>query len=172
MRPVMSGLHCLADYVEKVQLGITSAAIMVIVAIVAIDVFMRSVIHYPLMWAQEVAMWAFIWATFMGGAAALRSESHFAMDLCSSRFGGVGRKALRLFYLLACVAFAWIVISEGRTFALLGIKRLSRPSGFPLIYVYLCIPLSGVCMMLYTLEKLLALFSSPARASGGVRQND
>jgi TRAP-type C4-dicarboxylate transport system permease small subunit len=158
---LLQGIRRLGDWLERGQLAITSVSIMVIVAIVAVDVFMRSVVRYPILWAQEVVMWAFMWATFMGGAAALRAESHFAMDLISARLGPVGRSALRVVFLLACAAFAWIVITDGTTFALLGIKRLSRPSGAPLIYVYACIPLSGVTMMVYTIEKLLALLVQP-----------
>lgn len=170
---LICGVQRLSDFTEKAQMWMTSVSIMVVVGIVAIDVFMRTVISYPLMWAQEVAMWAFIWATFMGGAAAIRSESHFSMDLYSSKLKGLSRIALRLFYLLACLVFAWIVLTEGKTFALLGLKRLSRPSGFPLVYLYSCIPLSGLSMLLYAIEKLLVLFFKSEKGEGGsLLQND
>ena len=63
---MIDGVRQISALVESVQLWITGVSLMIMVAIVAIDVFLRSVLNYPLMWAQEVAMWAFIWATFMG----------------------------------------------------------------------------------------------------------
>lgn len=65
------------------NLDMVLAGIMLVVLIVVTfgGVIMRYLVHHPLMWAEEVQLWCFLWVTFLGAGAAFRYGSHVAVEI-------------------------------------------------------------------------------------------
>ncbi len=65
------------------NLDMILAGIMLVVLIVVTfgGVIMRYILNHPLMWAEEVQLWCFLWVTFLGAGAAFRCGSHVAVEI-------------------------------------------------------------------------------------------
>ena len=156
------------DIVEKILLTISIIALIVFVFVVAIDVLARNVSFLPtILWGQEIAMMAFIWSVFTGGAVTYRRNEHFRIEILPSK----QREKAYIKYLLLTLAivFSCVLLKEGITLALtIGLKRGSRPSGIPLTFVFLSIPLCGISMLLFSIEQFIDIHISK---KAGLKKN-
>ncbi len=126
---------------------------MIFVFVVALDVFARNVDFInAILWGQEIAMLSFIWSVFTGGAVAFKRKEHFKIEILPLSLRRT--KFIKYLVLIFAIIFSYILLKEGITLALtIGLKRGSRPTGIPLIWVFSSIPLAGFSMMLFTIER-------------------
>ena len=144
------------DLIEKVETAVAGIAMGVLLLAVFVDVFFRGVIRYPILWMQEASMFSFMWLTFMGAAVAVRRNSHYRIDLIAGMLKSP--KAIALVHwtvLLLSLVFAVIMAYQGMGFAEMGLKRVSRPSGVPLIIAFSALPLCGFSMCCFLIERFL-----------------
>ncbi len=138
---------------EKTLLFIAIVSLVIYVFVVALDVFARNVnFMTAILWGQEIAMLAFVWSVFTGGAVAYRRREHFKIEILPLNL----RETIFIKNLILILAllFSYILLKEGITLAItIGLKRGSRPTGIPLIWVFLSIPLAGFSMILFTIER-------------------
>lgn len=147
-----------ADLLERVETTVAGAAMALLVLGIFVDVFFRQVVSYPIMWLQEVSMFSFMWLTFIGAAVAVRRNSHYRIELIpmlvkSPRVLMIVQVAV----VLIGLAFALILAYQGFGFAEMGIKRVSRPSGIPLVYVFVTLPICGLSMCYFLIERFLRI---------------
>ena len=128
---------------------------MIYVFVVALDVFARNVDFITtILWGQEIAMMAFIWSVFSGGAVTFRRREHFKIEILPLHL----RKNIFIknIILIFALLFSYILLKEGITLAItIGLQRGSRPTGIPLFWVFLSIPLAGFSMILFTIEQFI-----------------
>lgn len=140
--------------IENILMKTAIVSLVIFVFVVALDVFARNVPFIPtILWGQEIAMMAFIWSVFSGGAVTYRKGEHFKIEILPQHYRNT--LAIKIIILIFAIIFALILFKEGFTLALtIGLKRGSRPSGIPLIWVFISIPLAGTAMILFTIEKI------------------
>lgn len=145
-----------ADLIEKVETAVAGVAMGVLLLAIFVDVFSRTVVGNPILWMQEVSMFSFMWLTFMGAAVAVRRNSHYRIDLINGLLKSPRAvAALQWTVLLLSLVFAAILAYQGVGFAELGLKRVSRPSGIPLIIAFSALPLCGFSMCYFLVERFL-----------------
>ncbi|MGE5620921.1 MAG: TRAP transporter small permease [Sphingomonadaceae bacterium] len=145
-----------ADLIEKVETAVAGVAMGVLLLAIFVDVFSRTVVGNPILWMQEVSMFSFMWLTFMGAAVAVRRNSHYRIDLIKGLLKSPRAvAALQWTVLLLSLVFAAILAYQGVGFAELGLKRVSRPSGIPLIIAFSALPLCGFSMCYFLVERFL-----------------
>lgn len=66
--------------VHNIEEAVGTAFFLVMVLSVSIGVVSRYVFNYPLIWTEEIASFSFLWAVFMGSAAAARKHTHIVVD--------------------------------------------------------------------------------------------
>lgn len=131
----------------------------VMVGTVLLQVFFRFVLDSPLAWSEELARYAFVWVTFLGGAVAYRHGAHIAIEAIVVL---LPRKTQ--------VALAWLVdgLVIGALVLLLvhGLLIVEVTSGveatmleIPMSWVYGSIPVSAAVMLAYQVERTLRRFS-------------
>ncbi len=146
------------DLLEKVETAVAGAAIAILVLAIFVDVFFRQVVGYPILWLQEVSMFSFIWLTFIGAAVAVRRNSHYRIELIPMLFKS--RRVLIVVdvaVVLISLVFAAILAYQGLGFTEMGLKRVSRPSGVPLIYVFGTLPICGLSACYFLMERLFRI---------------
>jgi len=153
-------LKKLSSMIENIQKKICIFLVILLLSTVAVDVFLRSFLNYPIMGAQEVATWSFVWMIFMGGAAAFRSDSHFRMDYIENAVKGNKKKGVIVLIYIIVLLVASIIVKSGYDFSLMGLKRLSRPSGIVMFYLFISMPICGISLIIFSIEKLLLTFSN------------
>jgi TRAP-type C4-dicarboxylate transport system permease small subunit len=65
---------------QNVEEAVGTVFFLVMVISVSIGVLFRYVFSHPLIWTEEIANFAFLWAIFMGAAAAAKRHQHIVVD--------------------------------------------------------------------------------------------
>jgi len=142
------------DVVERVLMGLSGLLLLTFTVTVLIDVVTR-IIGLPVVWLQEVTLGAFVWGVFIGGAVAVRRNEHFLLARIAQSLSGRKRQVIETINHLVVLAVALFMVCFGLVFCLQGFGIFSQPSGTPLAVITVSIPISGVLIALFTIERLV-----------------
>src|SRR3954462_573679 len=121
---------------------------------VTADIVTRTIGH-PWLWLQEVTSAFFIYAIFIGTAAATRRNDHLYLTAISEALHGTPRLVVEIIIRLVVLGVAFCLIYFGYINHLRGFGSFRLPSGTPIASLYAAIPLSGVLIALFTVEQLV-----------------
>lgn len=138
---------------------ICAALLTVMVCAVFVQVLARYVFVASTPWAEEVAVYCFIWVVLLGTSIGVRTGQHLVADLLPGTLGTAGDKILLSFGYAISVLVAFIFVRYGADYAVLGLRRASISMGFPMFYIYVSMPISGVAMALFLFENIHDLWS-------------
>jgi TRAP-type C4-dicarboxylate transport system permease small subunit len=121
---------------------------------VTADIVTRTIGH-PWLWLQEVTSTLFIYAIFVGTAAATRRNDHLYLTAISEAMHGTPRLIVEIIIRIVVLGVAFCLILYGYQNYLRGFGSFRLPSGAPIASLYAIIPLSGVLVGLFTIEQLV-----------------
>jgi TRAP-type C4-dicarboxylate transport system permease small subunit len=121
---------------------------------VTADIVTRTIGH-PWLWLQEVTSTLFIYAIFIGAAAATRRNDHLYLTAIADAMHGAPRLIIEVAIRLVVLAVAACLIRYGYLNYLRGFGSFRLPSGTPIASLYAIIPLSGILIALFTVEQLV-----------------
>ncbi len=121
---------------------------------VTADIVTRTIGH-PWLWLQEVTSTLFIYAIFVGTAAATRRNDHLYLTAVSEAMHGTPRLIVEIIIRIAVLGVAFCLIWFGYINYLRGFGSFRLPSGTPIASLYAAIPLAGVLIALFTVEQLV-----------------
>ena len=121
---------------------------------VTADIVTRTIGH-PWLWLQEVTSTLFIYAIFIGAAAATRRNDHLYLTAIADAMHGPPRLIIEVATRLVVLAVATCLIWYGYLNYLRGFGSFRLPSGTPIASLYAIIPLSGILIALFTVEQLV-----------------
>jgi TRAP-type C4-dicarboxylate transport system permease small subunit len=121
---------------------------------VTADIVTR-VIGAPWLWLQEVTSTLFIYAIFIGTAAATRRNDHLYLTAISESMHGTARIIVEVIIRAVVLGVAFCLIWYGYLNYLRGFGSFRLPSGTPIASLYVIIPVSGVLIALFTIEQLV-----------------
>src|ERR1043165_2307925 len=121
---------------------------------VIFDIITRE-IGLPWLWLQEVTSTFFVYAIFIGTAAATRRNDHLYLTAISEAMHGTPRLIVEIIIRIAVLGVAFCLIWFGYLNYLRGFGSFRLPSGTPIASLYAAIPLSGVLIALFTVEQLV-----------------
>lgn len=112
----------------------------------------------PSRWTEEVARLLLIWVTFLGAAVGFARGKHLGLDYFAGLLESQSRRHLQVLGEILVMTFAAVVLVWGGI-TLVG-ETLHAEQTTPALqirmgYVYLAAPLSGVCIILFSLRNLL-----------------
>ncbi len=93
--------------------AVTVALLAVIVALVTMQVFMRYIMHSPLVWSEEMARMAFVWFVFIGAGLGFRTHLDLRIVFFTEMLPLRPRLWLRLLMHLIEVAFMALIVYNG-----------------------------------------------------------
>ena len=145
----------LLDLLQRVLAGLMTGLLVLFTMVVAYQVFSRYVGVIPrFIWTEEVARYAFVWMLFLGSAIAVRTNSHFTIDLLPNLNPRMSKLVdTVVVVLMLCVEL--LILFGGVRFSQIGMNRVSTSSGLRLGYVYMALPVSGAAMVVFLLERLV-----------------
>lgn len=152
--PFLLSLIGFGNKLQKAQIFFGTFVVISFFLFVTLDVAART-LKSPVIWAQEVAVFSYMWAVLTGAGIALRKGTHFKIDLVLNLLPRLAQSALNILSSLLVGVFAWLMIGPGLKFAMMGIKRVSNPSGIPLIYPSIAFPICGAFFMYYLIESIV-----------------
>ena len=103
-----------------------------------------------LSWSDEVTRYLLIWSTFLGATVVYRHNGHISVTLLQDAVKPATAKALRVLVHAICfVLFA--VLFYYSTLYCMKLKKTATAMPIKMKYVYSCIPVSMVIMMIHAL---------------------
>jgi len=118
------------------------------------DVFFRIILH-PWLTAQEFSTFFFVWGAFIGGATAVRRDTHFKISAVVEKMSGGRRQLFETLRRVVVLIVAAIMVVQGYVNYLTGFGSFMVPSETPIAVLYAAIPVSGVLIALFTIEQLI-----------------
>jgi TRAP-type C4-dicarboxylate transport system permease small subunit len=133
--------------------GIACVVLFAAILVVMIcQVASRYVFNSPLTWTEELARYLFIWACYLGAPVATRRGNHvtivFVLERVPrslARIVGWGIQAVSLIFFLQLAVLGAILAVRSHS-----VEAITLP--IPWSLIYLAVPVSGVLMILQTLE--------------------
>ena len=125
------------------------------------QVIIRFILPEPSSYTEEVARFLLMCIGLLGAAYAYRKKMHLGIDIISEKLQGRAKYVTTLFvYFLTLLVAIAVLIIGGMNLVLLTLElnQFSSSLGLPMGLIYLCLPLSGFLIVLYTLEMLLIDF--------------
>jgi TRAP-type C4-dicarboxylate transport system permease small subunit len=127
----------------------------VLVLDVVWQVLTRYVLKNPSSWTEELATFLMIWVGLLGASVALNRGAHLGIDYLVTKLSP--RKALyvALFVFTSIAVFSLLVMVIGGSQLVLRTlitKQVSPALGLKMGYVYLAIPISGLFLVIYSIE--------------------
>ena len=131
----------------------------VMVLNVSWQVFSRYVLANPSSFTDELARYLMIWLGVLGTAYVSGKRLHVAIDILHSQLSLSSQKTMQkvIFSIVILATFLIFIIGGSRLVYLsylLGQK--SAALQIPLSLVYVCVPLSGACIIFYKINDLIS----------------
>ena len=136
----------------NLDLVLAGIAFTVLVAVTFGGVIFRYALSSPIIWAEEVQLWCFLWITFLGAGAAFRYGSHVAVEIVFDILPKKVQKVLTVInYLIVMGILAYLMILGFDLLALMvKIGKTTAILRIPMIIVNGIIPAGCVIMMIST----------------------
>jgi len=116
-------------------------------------------------WTEELARFLLVWVSLLGGAVAFGTKGHLGVDFFVEKFHPEMRKIMAVFVhgVVLFFAAAIFLYGGGRVVAdALATEQTTPALGWKMGYVYLALPISGLFMVLFTIENLIETLVLPA----------
>jgi C4-dicarboxylate transporter DctM subunit len=125
------------------------------------SVIARYVLHLPLDWSDETAVWAIVWCTFLGFSALIKIDEHIRVDVLLLRLSEKRQNILHFYNTLIGLAFIVVTVWGGFvTVEEAQIKKVVSESALriPMYIPYLIVPGGGILLGLRLIERLVMLW--------------
>jgi TRAP-type transport system small permease protein len=140
---------------DRIIDALAAGFLLVTASVLALQIFFRYVLNYPLAWPLEVSLFCFVWLVWLGGVGGMREEKQIRIEFAEKY---LSRKILRILMpattvlslvFLGFVIFYGVQVAESQRSAVYDILPFSRG------ILYAVAPLCGV-LMVVSLVRVLA----------------
>lgn len=147
----------LSDAVHRIEKVIVAVMVLIMSLSLVVGVIFRYFLNSPLVWSDELAMFSFIWVSFVGGSMALKTHEYATVNLLMDRLKGRLRTilislgfAIVLVFLVYFLFYAipWILSQE------ISYQK-STAMQLPMVYPYLSVPVGVLFMTIHALDLFL-----------------
>lgn len=156
MEKLGKGVTRIIDFWTKVLAIIGSITLTIFFFAVLAQMFCRY-LGIVALWTEEVSTYAFIFTVFMGAAALVRENRHFAFTAIADGIKSpVIKKLISILISGIILVFAYFMLVYGRQLMqkFWNYKWVSLPT-MKRGYTWLCMPISAVSMMVFSAESIV-----------------
>jgi TRAP-type C4-dicarboxylate transport system permease small subunit len=147
----------LVSALQKLQIAVGAICLFVFLATVLIQIFARY-LGIAVTWTEDVSLYSFIWAVFMGASAMVYERKHFAFTSLGDKLKSPSAKcglsvlisALILFFAALMLYYGARITKQFWNYHWVTIPAFKRGP------VWLCLPIAGGTMSLYALYHIVS----------------
>jgi len=139
--------------VEKTLTFVCGVILAGFTSAVLVDVVTRA-LGAPIGWLQNFILGSFVWGIFLGAAVAQRRREHFRLAAIAEHFVGLKRQLLESLEDVVVILVAIWMTYFGYLNVLSGRHNYLQPSEVPLATVTASIPVAGVLILIFSIERL------------------
>jgi TRAP-type C4-dicarboxylate transport system permease small subunit len=147
------------EFILKTEVFIAKYALAILTALVFISAMART-LHYPIVWAVDVATFLFGWCVFLSGDVALRNEKLMCIDIITGRLPEKIQlyiKALN-YFIIAVFLTAMIVFGTLLSFTT-WYRTFQGIPGFSYTWVTISVPIGCLLMLISSIIKIKEQFT-------------
>lgn len=167
-------MHKLMLYISKFLEKVLMFAMAAIVITVSWQVFSRFILQSPSSYTEELARFLLIWIGILGSAYAYKAKAHLGLDLFVEKLAPAKQTKARLLIELFVIIFAsGVMIYGGYLLVSMAIelKQTSAALGINMGVIYSAIPLSGMLIVMFSLDNIVQLGTSSTSSENGASNN-
>lgn len=149
-------MKALVNSMNKVLRLVLAVMVGVMVIACCYQVITRFILNDPSKYTEEFLRYALIWLTMLGAPYAYGAGRHLSIDLLVMNFSARGRNYVRVFVEAVVLILSLAVFVYGGVEVTLNASgQISAAMMLPMECYYACIPVGGVLMAIYSLDRLL-----------------
>ena len=144
------------DTMQKIQIAVGGAFLSIFLVAVVTQMVCRY-LGIAAMWTEDVSMYSFIWAVFMGAGAMVHSDGHFAFTSVSEMIKDPRKKILlHIFISAVMLIFSVLMAFYGAqiTKQFWNYKWINIPS-FNRGPTWICLPICGLTASIYLIGHII-----------------
>ncbi|HYB57270.1 MAG TPA: TRAP transporter small permease [Alphaproteobacteria bacterium] len=142
------------DGLERILMILCGVSIVGFSTSVLCDIITREIGH-PWLWLQEVTSTFFTYGVFIGAAVATRRNDHLYLTAVAEALKGRVRLVVEVFNRAVVIVVGLCMVYFGSLNFLSGFTSFRMPSMTPIASLYAVIPISGLLVVVFTLEQLV-----------------
>ena len=137
---------------------IAMTAVMIIALV--LQIIFRYVFNSSLSWSEELALFLFTWVVLLAGSIGVREHMHVRLIILRDRFPEFGRKCFDFCAEFLAVLFGLVLLVKGWDYCVATTEQgiVSAAVRYPLQYLYIVAPISGLLIVLHGGINILHLF--------------
>lgn len=140
---------------EKWMLYLITILLFGIVFLLAAQIFVRNVMGTSIHWSDEIARYLLIWMSMLGAALGIRYLSHVNMDFVMSLLPPRLRVGLAVICDLIVLGFVLVFMYRSFFYTIEQFFIRSTTAGIPMGIPYISLPIAGLLMIVFLLEKMI-----------------
>jgi len=140
----------LALVVDRILETICVALMLVAVTVACLQVTLRYGFHSGLPWPEELAIWCFCWAVFLGMGLATGRDAHISIDTVPNMLSPRGQQGLAFFNKVIIAASSYMLLIHGYDYVSRAIAA-SPAMQWPMKYFFLAVPVGGFLNLFFLL---------------------
>lgn len=150
---------------NKVIEYILAALVLLMVAGCFWQIFTRFVLSNPSQWTEELLRYALIWLTMIGVPYAYGKEQHLAIGLLTNHFTKKESLLDKIFIeIVVLLLSVFVMVAGGYMVVANAAGQVSPALQIPMEFYYLGVPLCGVLMIFYSVQRLVRFVKELAAA--------
>ena len=134
--------------VDRILETICVLLMLVAVSVACLQVVLRYGFNSGLPWPEELAIWCFCWAVFLGMGLATGRDAHIAIDTVPRMLTPRNRAALDFFNRTVIAAASFMLLIHGYEYVSRAIAA-SPAMQLPMKYYFLAVPVGGVLNLFF-----------------------
>ena len=142
-------------YLDKLLKIIILAISILMIISTFMQVFSREILQDTWKWTDELSRICLVWLAFTSSALGIRYGSHIRIDSLYNVMPKKVRAVLDWLGYLCVIVFSAVVIKYGFQLCASTIHQLSTALRWPMGVIYAVVPVSGIFMILFTVEAML-----------------
>jgi TRAP-type C4-dicarboxylate transport system permease small subunit len=141
------------DYLLKTEALCVKILVPVMIAVAFLQVIFRYALAMPLPWSEELAIYLFIWVSFLGASVGIRNKGHYGLEIVKNKLPLKIQRFFDLLIYLVSFYFLMTVTFYGAKMVLSS-RNVSGSMGISMRWFYGAIPVGGFFMMVHLLSLL------------------
>jgi C4-dicarboxylate transporter DctQ subunit len=155
---VVAIMSRIEERIVRLITWVSAVCLSVICLVMLLQVFMRRMLNTPLVWAEDLTVFLFIWITFLGAAVLFSRKSMISVDSFVMLFSRKVRLVLEAVVEITVFAAAWYLLHLSVLFMqrqrLLG-HKLGGALGIPSWIITVAIITSFIVMLFSSITAVL-----------------
>lgn len=116
----------------------------------------RFILQNPSDWTEELVRYALIWMTMIGVPYAYGKGQHISVTFITATFTKKGAIKDKIFIeILVLILSAFVMVAGGVMVGINAAGQVSPALGIPMQYYYIGVPICGVLMVIYAVDRLI-----------------